>query len=315
MVLSNNDLKFFKILFETQSLSQTAERIPISLSKASRVLSHLRLHFHDRLFIRADQRMCPTMRARELYPEVLEAIKVMSRLESPSEFHVERIHRVFSIGGLDNSLLTYIRPVLAELKSRAPGIRLNFHSLTPNLYADLQQGRIDMAIYATSESYPGFSKLPFCEDTYVFVAKKSSTFAQRMAKGELLSEAELCRHQQVQITLPKASSDDSDLVPFIDHVQNPDDVPLVCAPYFVTVPLLLDGDETTYIPFQMAHVLTQMTDLTILGRRKSGIVYAPSLIWAEHATQDLAHQWLRSFLIDRIQKHMPRIDTVPILKR
>lgn len=146
MSLSTDELYFLKILFETQSLSQTTSRLRLSLSKGSRLLAGLRRHFHDRLFIRADQRMCPTMRARELYPEVITVLKAMERLEGPTEFEVDRIHRVFSIGGLDNALLTYIRPILLELKERAPGIRLNFHSLTPNLYSDLQQGRIDLAI-------------------------------------------------------------------------------------------------------------------------------------------------------------------------
>ena len=278
------------------------------------MLAGLRKHFHDRLFIRADQRMCPTMRARELYPEVVQVLKAMERLEGPAEFEVDRIHRVFSIGGLDNALLTYIRPTLSELKELALGIRLNFHSLTPDLYADLQQGRIDLAIYATNESYQGFSKLPLCEDTYVFVAKKSSSFARRVAQGEVLSEAELCRNQSVQITLPKLSSDDCGLVPYLEHIQNPDAVPLLCAPYFVTVALLLNGDETTYSPFQMAHVLSQITDIAILGRRKSGHVYSPTLIWADHARHDLAHQWLRSFLADRIQKLMPTLESIPVLK-
>lgn len=314
MSLSSDELNFLKLLFETQSLSQTTTRLRLSLSKGSRLLAGLRRHFHDRLFIRADQRMCPTMRARELYPEVITVLKALERLEGPTEFEVERIHRVFSIGGLDNALLTYIRPILLELKERAPGIRLNFHSLTPNLYSDLQQGRIDLAIYATNESYPGFCKLPLCQDTYVFVSKKCSKFVDRLAKGEYLSESELCRYQTVQITLPKVSSDDCGLVPFVEHIQNPDTVPLLCAPYFVTVPLLLSGDETTYIPFQMAHVLEQISDIRILGRRKSGPVYSPCLIWADHARHDLAHQWLRSFLSDQIQKLMPSIDSIPVLK-
>ena len=64
----------------------------------------------------------------------------------------------------------------------------------------------------------------------------------------------------------------------------------------------------------MAHVLEQISDIRILGRRKSGPIYSPSLIWADHARHDLAHQWLRSFLSDRIHKLMPSIDSLPVLK-
>lgn len=313
MIINSEELHLFKTLYETQSLSETAQRLNISLSKASRGLSSLRHTFEDRLFMRCDNRMCPTMRARELQPKILELIRGFSSLDQAGGFAVENIQRVFSIGGLDNALLSFIGPAIPALSERAPGVRLNFRTMSPNLYADLRQGNLDLAVYATRESFSGFSRLALCEDAYVYVARSTSLLARRAAAGEILSEREIRSRMRIQITLPKASADDCGLIPVIDQIQNPKNAPVLSAPYFVTVPLLLGEEDTTCIPFQTAHVLSKTAGLTVLGRPKGGMVYEPSFIWAQFVDHEPAHQWLRSFLYEEIRRHLADLGSVPVL--
>ena len=187
--------------------------------------------------------MCPTLRARSLLPKVDALLSGFEALEDPGVFSVEQLRHVFRIAGLDNALLSYFGPVLGALGRHAPGVRLNFHSISSNFYAELHQGRIDLAIYATQESFPTFRRLAICEDAYVYVARGTSELARRVLSGQVLTEREVRARQSVQIALPKASVDDCGLIPVIESLDASGQAsPVLSAPYFVTVPLLLGAD-------------------------------------------------------------------------
>ncbi len=218
MIVNADELKLFRTIYETESLSEAAARLQLSLSKASRQLASLRKTFGDKLFVRCDHRMCPTLRARSLLPKVDALLSGFEALEDPGVFSVEQLRHVFRIAGLDNALLSYFGPVLGALGRHAPGVRLNFHSISSNFYAELHQGRIDLAIYATQESFPTFRRLAICEDAYVYVARGTSELARRVLSGQVLTEREVRARQSVQIALPKASADDCGLIPVIESL-------------------------------------------------------------------------------------------------
>lgn len=313
MIINTDELRLFKILYDTQSLSDTSVRLNISISKASRLLGSLRQTFGDRLFIRCDHRMCPTMRAKELQPKIFSLLHDFDELEVTREFTAGDIDRLFSIGGLDKALVSFIGPLLPELRTRAPNIRLNFHQLTPDFYSDLHQGKIDLAFYATTESYPGFHRLQLCEDYYVYVTNSSSDLAQRIELGESICEREIKSHLSVQLTLPKLSADDSGELPFIDRISNAGSTPFLSIPYFVTAPLLLNDNETALIPYQTASVLANRIGLTILGRSKNAVSFYPSLLWSKHVDADPTHQWLRSFFYTEIHTRAADVRLVSVL--
>lgn len=202
MIVNADELKLFRTIYETESLSEAAARLQLSLPKASRQLASLRKTFGDKLFVRCDHRMCPTLRARSLLPKVDALLSGFEALEYPGVFSVEQLRHVFRIAGLDNALLSYFGPVLDALGRHAPGVRLNFHSISSNFYAELHQGRIDLAVYATQESFPTFRRLAICEDAYVYVARGTSELARRVLSGQVLTEREVRARQSVQIALP-----------------------------------------------------------------------------------------------------------------
>ena len=111
MIVNADELKLFRTIYETESLSEAAARLQLSLSKASRQLASLRKTFGDKLFVRCDHRMCPTLRARSLLPKVDALLSGFEALEDPGVFSVEQLRHVFRIAGLDNALLSYFGPM------------------------------------------------------------------------------------------------------------------------------------------------------------------------------------------------------------
>ena len=147
------------------------------------------------------------------------------------------------------------------------------------------------------------------------MARGTSELARRVLSGLVLTEREVRARQSVQIALPKASADDCGLIPVIESLDASGQAsPVLSAPYFVTVPLLLGAEDTTCIPFQTAHALCRTTDLCILGRSKKSSVFTPSFIWSDRVDGDLAHQWLRSFLFSEMRQHLGDLRAVPILR-
>lgn len=110
MIVNADELKLFRTIYETESLSEAAARLQLSLPKASRQLASLRKTFGDKLFVRCDHRMCPTLRARSLLPKVDALLSGFEALEYPGVFSVEQLRHVFRIAGLDNALLSYFGP-------------------------------------------------------------------------------------------------------------------------------------------------------------------------------------------------------------
>lgn len=203
MIVNADELKLFRTIYETESLSEAAARLQLSLSKASRQLASLRKTFGDKLFVRCDHRMCPTLRARSLLPKVDALLSGFEALEDPGVFSVEQLRHVFRIAGLDNALLSYFGHVLGALGRHAPGVRLNFHSISSNFYAELHQGRIDLAIYATQESFPTFRRLAICEDAYVYVARGTSELARASFRGRCSRNARSGRGSRCRSRFPR----------------------------------------------------------------------------------------------------------------
>lgn len=103
MIVNADELKLFRTIYETESLSEAAARLQLSLPKASRQLASLRKTFGDKLFVRCDHRMCPTLRARSLLPKVDALLSGFEALEYPGVFSVDQLRHVFRIAGLDNA--------------------------------------------------------------------------------------------------------------------------------------------------------------------------------------------------------------------
>ena len=87
----------------------------------------------------------------------------------------------------------------------------------------------------------------------------------------------------------------------------------VWTPFFATVPFLLEGDETTFIPFQEARFLQRFLPLSILGRPSSLKPYETMMLWSEQSDGTPCHQWLRSYLFNAIRQGAAPPDGVPVL--
>ena len=313
MFLDTDQLRLFKLIYENQSLSEAAGRYPMSVSKASRLLTKMRDTFGGELFFRSNQGLFPTQLANELYPKVLTIIKDIESLQENAAFSPGTLERTFVIGCLDIDIIAVFAPLLPKLKEVAPGVKIHFKNYSYDFYTHLRQGSLDFVFYPLSDVFAGFKKQALTRGSFVYVARVDSLLATRARRGERLKEKELQTNLVVQPTVPVRNEENTYLGIFSEDVSScPFDTKFF-SPFFTSVPYFLNGEETTVIPLQTAVRMSEIMPIEILGRPKELPTYPYTMVWYEPRGKDPAHQWFRSWLLAETEKTLVDVEKVPRL--
>lgn len=150
------DLKVFVTIFDSESVSRTADILDIRQSNVSMILNRLRVQFSDKLFIRTGKGMEPTARARELAPKFRLAIEALDRLSLDGpEFDPATITTQFRVVGGDILEATIVMALIGELSQKAPKSGLKCFSIASReIEALMANGEIDVCV----GNYPGMGR-------------------------------------------------------------------------------------------------------------------------------------------------------------
>lgn len=311
--MDTTQLKLFKLIYETRSLTEAAKRFPMSLSKASRTLSSLRDALGDELFLRSENKLFPTQFAVEQYPKIVRLLKDFADIGSRNQFTPEQCSAIFNIGGLDLDLIAFLSPVLKKLKSCAPNIRLHYKNIAGDFYSDLRQGKLDFVLYPTELDMEGYKRLVLCQDRIVFVARSGSSYARAKLQGKKLSERLLMEDLSMQMTFPIQNSENTRMGLFEDNVENSRFSPKLWTPFALSLPFLLQEDEVCTMPYQLACRLKNFFPLEILGAPADLEPYAVTLLWSEKVDKEVSHQWLRSLILATVAEESQSLKDIPEL--
>ena len=149
-VMSTLDLKLLAImdeLYRTGSVSQTAENLGLSQPAVSMSLARLRKQFGDPLFVKAHQRMEPTVRAAEVMPTVRQAQKLLrAALEHRDVFDPVTSTRTFRIAATDIGQVVILPALMRRLRELAPQVTVDFSNFSPRSPFNMEAGDVDVGI-------------------------------------------------------------------------------------------------------------------------------------------------------------------------
>jgi DNA-binding transcriptional LysR family regulator len=140
-------LQLFDLIYETRSVTRAAEQLGQSQPNVSIALGRLREFLHDPLFIRTPAGMAPTPQADALIGpcrEILESLRRFAAWEIA--FDPATAQRRFRICMTDASHVTLLPRILAHIRGRAPGVRLEAARIDGNTEKALESGEADLAI-------------------------------------------------------------------------------------------------------------------------------------------------------------------------
>jgi DNA-binding transcriptional LysR family regulator len=140
-------LRLFDSLYNTRSVTRTAEALTLSQPTISIGLGRLRKHLNDSLFVRTATGMLPTPRSDALIATIREVLQGLQRLSASAEkFSPATAQRRFRICMTDASHITLLPRLLSHVRAAAPGITLEASRINEDLAKNLQMGEADLAL-------------------------------------------------------------------------------------------------------------------------------------------------------------------------
>ncbi|MGK2240557.1 MAG: DNA-binding transcriptional LysR family regulator [Rhodococcus sp. (in: high G+C Gram-positive bacteria)] len=284
-----NLLVAFDALMTERSVTRAAERVLVGQSAMSASLARLRRLFDDPLLVRDGRAMVPTPVAESLTAPVRQSLALMeSVLGRRRRFDPAVDEQAFSILASDYVMVVLLRPLLAEIHSKAPNVRIHVRPSPPD-YADLlRRGLVDLVIVPRELEHSGvqLNREDLFVDRLVCAVDADNTEV-----GDILTR------EQFE-TLPYLGYE-SDVLPSVAQqqirahgVNRPVDV---TTQSFVAAPLLLRGTPFFTVVYErLAQGLASQAGIRLL---ESPLAFAPiteAMHWSPRHDDSPAHRWLRA---------------------
>ncbi len=143
-----NLIKVFCSIYETQSLTETADALSITQPAVSYALKKLRDSYNDPLFIRAEGKMIATSLANKIAPTLKNSKEMIQKsFYGVYDFDPRLSSRVFKFSMSDVSQIFFLPPICFALEKYSPRISIETLQIEQNnIEFNLHKGELDFAI-------------------------------------------------------------------------------------------------------------------------------------------------------------------------
>lgn len=165
-------VRTFVHLYETRSVTATAELMHVTQPSVSYQLGKLRRRYGEELFVRTPQGLEPTATAGELYEPFRSALDTLDRAAGPQErFDPQDSDREFTMMLSEFGELSFLPLMLGPFSEAAPRARLRVRHLVVDAAPDLlARGRLDLVITSARLPQELLVRRPFMTVDYVALA-------------------------------------------------------------------------------------------------------------------------------------------------
>ncbi|KZY38080.1 MULTISPECIES: LysR family transcriptional regulator [unclassified Oleiphilus] len=293
MQLQKIDLNLFivfDVIYRERNLTKAAESLHITQPAVSNSLSRLRRVFDDPLFVRQSGHMVPTPLADNIISRVRAALAGLeSSITEHDDFNPETSDKKFSFAMNDTSE-SYLLPILMSyLQEHAPGISIeSFPVARSELSREFATGQLDFALDVPLVNDPQLVNESLAQDRFVCVAShdhpsldgKSLTLEQYLSSPHIHISSRRRGQGYIDLHLNRQGLQRDIRL----RVQHSRAAPPIAAQtnMLLTIPETLAKDHKLAIydlPFELPDVDWH-------------------LYWHSNYSQDKAHQWMRSVIID-----------------
>ena len=165
--LDGHCLRIFVSVFETSSISRTAELFGLNQSTISHQIEKMRAAVDDPLFVRSGRGVTPTEKATALFPRIQWILSEIEGLLEPEQYLAGVDNRPFVIAIPTPALLEDISMLYDLLQAEAPDMQLVVRRLAPRsrITEMLHEEEADLAVAVRGVRYPATLKsCPYGQD-------------------------------------------------------------------------------------------------------------------------------------------------------
>jgi DNA-binding transcriptional LysR family regulator len=295
--LDLNLLVALDILLEEQNITRSAERLHLSQSATSGILSRLRTFFEDDLLVQIGKKMQPTPLAMELQDPVASVLaKVRATIIGKKANKPELSERHFKIIASDYVVQVLLSHMVAEVALHAPSVTFEF--LTPFAHEEniLAKGGADLMVAPEDVVLSTYSSVPLISDELVCIAD-----ANNEEVGEELSFEQFNSMGHVSVGFARVSLQSIEHW-LIETFGTNRKIEIITSDFSTMVYVLLNTKRIAILPKHFADVHAQREAVKFVKLPFTPPKLKESMMWHPTLENDPMHRWLRQKIIDSAQK-------------
>lgn len=289
--LDLNLLVTLETLLVEQNVTKAAARLNLSQPAVSAQLNRLRHQFDDPLLIPAQRGMTPTAKAMELLDPLRQALdQVRATVVSHRNFDPAEAKLTVSIACTDYLQAVVVKPLVVELRMRAPGVRVALRNLdVPQLDAQMARGDVDLALMTPQAASPSLRTRHLFNERYVLIGRRKHP---RLREG--ITVEEFAEMDQVIVSLDGGgfvTPVDSALAD-LGHRRNA----MLSAASFLFVPEIVSySDFVALVPERL--VRDRADKLMVIDCPFPVEGFAVGMVWHERSHGHGGQRWIREAIV------------------
>lgn len=296
-------------LLEESSVSKAASRLGVTVPSMSRTLARLRVSFRDPLLVRAGRTLVPTAFAAALHPEVGAVVVAgLGLLEGASSAPLGAVTRALVIRANDGMVAPWLAPLVAAVRSRAPGVTLAFVAEGQEDPADLRDGRVDLDLGVLDDAAPELRTQTLLRDRFVAVVRRGHplvTSRKQRGGGETsVTAAQLAKYEHIGISRKGRAEGP------IDHALADRGLTrrVIATVHSASAALVAaaGSDLVTAVPSVAARALANVLPIVCFELPFTLPTVAIAQTWHPRFDADPAHKWLRECVLGVARDALPQ---------
>ncbi|MBD0786627.1 LysR family transcriptional regulator [Vibrio sp. Y2-5] len=260
MDMDINQLRLLVVLEKERNLSKAAQKMFMSQSAASHVLSKLRDRFDNPLFIKTRKGMEPTPLVQMLLPDIQKGLSSIDMAFAKTKpFNPSVDAKTFYIGAIDYFEF-YALPRLGKaLEKNAPNVRIAIEILSENMQMErVEQGHIDLTLGVDHlQSMPRYyHRYHWLTDPYVGIVANNNPLPNKLNFKTFL--------QTPQIHLPLINSGADPIERWLLEQHQARQISMIVQSYAVGGLVTSNTSNLMCVPLRIATELCKMLPVRIV---------------------------------------------------
>lgn len=291
--LDLNLLVALDILLEEQNITRSAERLHLSQSATSGILSRLRAFFGDDLLVQIGKKMLPTPFALELQGPVAGVLAtVRGSIIGKKANNPEQSERHFKIIASDYIIQVLLSQMVIEVAKSAPKVTFEFLSPFTHEINILAKGGADLMMAPEAVMLDNYPSTPLVSDELVCIADINNTLI-----GDELSFEQFNSLGHVSVGFARASH--LSIEPWlIETMEINRRVEIITNDFSTMIYTLLNTKRIAILPRHFAEVHAQRGAIKIIKLPFESPPLRESMMWHPTLENDPMHRWLRQRIVE-----------------
>jgi DNA-binding transcriptional LysR family regulator len=261
----------------------------------SRSLGRLRKVLDDPLFVRAGRELVPTELAKSLRVPTQAALGEVLKVLQPSRSSDPiNLKRRFAIRADDSIIAVLAIPLMERVQMSAPGVDIDFLRDDPSYVTQFRTGELDFRIGVHVEEHRDTRSEVLLTDRFVAIVHKDHALAGRRLTNRKFADAHHVtvspvgkRTGPIDVALAEIGLDRKHITTVTSFV--------------VAAHLVATTDQVGSVPRTIAKTMARALPIVSLEIPLSLPTFDVCLTWHDRHSDDSAHQWLKSQIVDAVR--------------